>query len=73
MIGAGNIVTTDMAQNKIVAGNPARVLRGLEDFPLGPFYREHEIVCIWNGKKCHCEPKGRACTPKCLPSPKHFV
>jgi tetratricopeptide (TPR) repeat protein len=22
---------------------------------------------------CHCEPKGRACTPKCLPSPKRFV
>src|SRR4030042_2940497 len=22
---------------------------------------------------CHCEPKGRACTPKCLPSPERFV
>jgi len=22
---------------------------------------------------CHCEPKGRACTPKCLLSPKHIV
>ena len=22
---------------------------------------------------CHCEPEGRACTPKCLPSPKHIV
>jgi hypothetical protein len=23
------------------------------------YYREYEIVFIWNGKKCHCEPKGR--------------
>jgi acetyltransferase-like isoleucine patch superfamily enzyme len=31
LIGAGSVVITDVAPNTIVAGNPARVLRGIKD------------------------------------------
>jgi acetyltransferase-like isoleucine patch superfamily enzyme len=33
IVGAGSVVTTDVAPNAIVAGNPARLLRKTEENP----------------------------------------
>jgi acetyltransferase-like isoleucine patch superfamily enzyme len=33
LVGAGSVVTRDVPGNAVVAGNPARILKSLEDLP----------------------------------------